>query len=125
MRRHLLTLLVLLTLGALLAIAADISGQWIAQVPGRQGQSQETTFTFKVDGSNLTGTIANQRGETKISDGKVEGDNISFTQSVEFGGNQFKFLYKGKVSGSEIKLTREREGGQGQAQEFVAKRKPS
>lgn len=125
MRRHLLTLLVLLTLGALLAIAADISGQWIAQVPGRQGQAQETTFTFKVDGSNLTGTIANQRGETKISDGKVEGDNISFTQSVEFGGNQFKFLYKGKVSGSEIKLTREREGGQGQAQEFVAKRKPS
>src|SRR5262249_35022852 len=29
---------------------ADVSGKWTAQVPGRDGQPQETTFTFKVEG---------------------------------------------------------------------------
>src|SRR5450756_168964 len=40
------TILLALAIGAL---AADISGKWVAQVPGRSGQARETTFTFKVD----------------------------------------------------------------------------
>ena len=40
---------------------------------------------------------------------------------MEFNGNQMKLLYKGKISGDEIKFTRQREGGQ-RAQEFTAKR---
>jgi hypothetical protein len=125
MKNKLTLLLVFLGLAAITAVAADVNGQWIAQVPGRGGQLSETTFQFKADGTKLTGSITTQRGESAISDGKIEGDNISFTQTLEFGGNSFKFLYEGKVSGSEIKMTRKREGGQGQAQEFVAKRKPS
>lgn len=115
----------LVGLGALAAWAADISGEWVAEVPGRQGQTMTTTFHFKVDGEKLTGTISTPRGESPISDGKIQGDEISFAQIMEFGGNQMKFLYKGKVVGDEIKFTRQREGAQGQAREFVAKRKPS
>ncbi len=109
----------------LAAWAADISGQWVAEIPGRQGQAQTTTFNFKADGEKLTGTIATPRGENPISDGKIAGDDVSFTQTLEFGGNQMKFVYKGKVAGNEIKFTRQREGGEGQAREFTAKRKPS
>lgn len=124
-RKTLVVCLFLVGLGAVAAWAADISGQWVAEVPGRQGQTQTMTFTFKVDGDKLTGTITTPRGESAISDGKIQGDELSFTQVVEFGGNQMKFLYKGKVVGDEIRFTREREGGQGRTQEFVAKRKPS
>ncbi len=106
----------------LAAVAADVTGKWVAQVPGRGGQAMETTFNFKVDGDTLTGTIAGARGESKISDGKVSGDEISFTQVLEFNGNQIKLLYKGKVSGDEIQFTREREGGQGRSQQFTAKK---
>lgn len=125
MKNRLLVLLVLAGLVAWTAWAADVSGQWAAEIPGRQGQPQSVTFTFKVDGDKLTGSVTTPRGEAPISDGKITGDEISFTQAVEFGGNQMKFLYKGKVSGDEIKFTREREGGQGRAREFTAKRKPS
>ncbi len=125
MRRPLLVSLIFMGLIVLAAWAADISGQWVAEIPGRQGQAQTTTFTFKADGDRLTGTIATPRGETPISDGKIQGDDVSFTQTLEFGGNQMKFLYKGKVAGSEIKFTRQREGGEGQAREFTAKRRPS
>ena len=115
--------MILLGLAVSTALAADVTGKWVAQVPGRQGQTMETTFNLKADGDTLTGTVATQRGESPISNGKISGDDISFTQTLEFGGNQMKFLYKGKVSGDEIKFTREREGGQGRTQEFTAKKK--
>ena len=101
--------------------AADVNGKWTAQVPGRGGETREATFTFKVDGSQLTGSVTTQRGDAPISEGKIEGDDISFAQVMEFNGNQVKLLYKGKVAGGEIKFTRQREGGQRVA-EFTAKR---
>ncbi len=105
------------------AAAADVSGKWTAQVPGRGGETRETTFNFKADGDKLTGTMSGMQGnEIAISDGKVSGDNLSFSVSMSFGGNDVKLLFKGKVSGNEIKFTREREGGQGRVQEFTAKK---
>ena len=92
------------------AWAADVTGKWTAQVPGRQGAT-ETTFNFKVEGANLTGTVSGPQGDNPISEGKVSGDDISFTVKMSFGGNEIKQLYKGKVSGNEIKFTRQREGG--------------
>jgi hypothetical protein len=112
----------LVFVGMALAWAADINGKWTAQVPGRGGQTRETTFNFKVEGNKLTGTVSGPQGDTQISDGKIDGDEISFTVTASFGGNEIKFLYKGKVAGDEIKFTRTREGGNQPAQEFTAKR---
>ena len=105
-----------------MAWAADISGKWVAQVPGRQGQTRETTFNFKAEGAKLTGTVSGMQGDNPISDGKIDGENISFTVVSNFGGNEVKLLYKGKVSGDEIKFTRSRDGGTQPPQEFTAKR---
>ncbi|MGH9836639.1 MAG: hypothetical protein ACREBD_06670 [Blastocatellia bacterium] len=104
--------------------AADVNGKWVAQVPGRGGQTRETTFNFKVEGEKLTGTISGQQGDTPISDGKVSGDDISFTVTREIQGNTIKLVYKGKVAGDEIKFIRTIEGGPGNLppQEFTAKR---
>jgi len=120
--RKLFTTGLLLGLLSIAALAADISGKWTAQVPGRGGQTREATFNFKVDGNTLTGTVSGRGGDMPIADGKIDGDSISFTQTLEFNGNSMKFLYKGTVSGDSIKFTRERDGGEGQAQEFTAKR---
>ena len=111
-----------LLLAAVAVFAADVSGKWVAQVPGRDGQTREATFTLKADGSNLTGSVTTRRGDAPIADGKIDGDNISFTQTMEFNGNSVKLIYKGKISGDEIKFTRQREGGEGQQVEFTAKR---
>jgi len=84
----------------LVAQAADITGKWTAQVPGRDGQTRETTFNFKVDGEKLTVTMTGPQGDIALQDGKVAGDQISFTTTLEFGGNSIKLLYKGTVSGT-------------------------
>jgi len=101
---------------ASLAWAADVSGKWTGKVP-RRDEAVDTTFTFKVEGTALTGTMSGPQGDRPIANGKVEGDTISFTVEAGRGGVQ---QYKGAVSGDEIKFTRSREGGQ--SREFVAKR---
>jgi hypothetical protein len=120
--RKLITTGFLVGLLALTAMAADITGKWTAQMPGRNGQMREQTFNFKVDGNMLTGSVSGRQGDMAISDGKIDGDQISFTQTMEFNGNTMKLIYKGTVSGDEIKFTRQRAGGEGQGQEFTAKR---
>lgn len=110
--------------GAMLACAAKggVNGKWIAQVPAREGQTRESTFNFKADGNKLTGTVSGRQGDNPISDGEINGDEISFTVTADFRGNEVKLLYKGKLAGNEIHFTRTREGGDQPAQEFTAKR---
>jgi hypothetical protein len=89
------------------AYAADVTGKWVAEMPGRDGTTQ-TTFEFKVQGTALTGTMAGAQGEpSQISEGKVDGDNISFVVVRKRNDMEFKTVWKGKVSGDEIKFTRE------------------
>src|SRR5215813_3058386 len=122
MKKRIVFLSVCLVFAALsLAWAADVNGKWIAQVPARDGQTRETTFTFKVEDGKLTGTVSGRQGDTPISDGKIDGDTISFTRSFSGQNGSMKINYKGKVSGDEIKFTVTREGAD-QAQEFTAKR---
>jgi hypothetical protein len=97
------------------ARAADVTGKWSGQVPSR-GEAAAATFTFKVDGDKLTGTMTSPQGEVPLQEGKVSGDQISFAMT---GGNA-KILFSGTVAGDEIKMTRTREGGQ--AREFTLKR---
>jgi hypothetical protein len=105
----------LLLLCASLAAGADISGKWTGDVP-RRGEATPTTFMFKADGEKLTGTATSSQGEESFTDGKISGNDISF--SMEAGGA--KVLFKGTVSGTEIKMTRQREGGE--ARPFTLKR---
>jgi hypothetical protein len=102
--------------------AADISGKWTAQVPGRGGQTRETNFNFKQDGEKLTGTMSGMNGDVEIKDGTVKGDDVAFNVALSMQGNEVKLVFKGKVAGDEIKFTRQREGGDQPPQEFTAKR---
>ena len=119
----------LLSLSLLLAFltvawAADVDGKWTAQVPGRQGNMQETTFTLKAEGEKLTGTMTGRQGDVAISDGTIKGSNLSFNVVRETPNGNIKLVYKGVLAGDEIKFTRTMEGGQGGGtpQEFTAKR---
>ena len=49
----------------------------------------------------------------EILDGKIDGDNISFTIKVKMGPNEMKVKYTGIVKGDEIELKFAMEGGMG------------
>ena len=110
---------------AAVASAADIGGTWKGTAE-MQGNAIERTFVFKVDGNKLTGeTTSEMMGTSAITDGRIDGDNISFTIAVKFQDNEMKLNYKGKVSGDTIKLTVDFSGfggGGGQTIEWTLKK---
>jgi opacity protein-like surface antigen len=119
----------MLCLMILSAVAADISGTWVAEMtapkmgpggggPGGGGPGgggpMKFTFEFKANGSNLGGTVVGPMGnKNEIIEGKIDGDNVSFAVKVDAMGNEMKINYKGTVSGDEMKLTFTMEGGMG------------
>jgi len=109
-------------------LAADVSGKWVAETPGRNGgPPRQVTFTFKVDGSKLTGTVSqagrNGNMDTDITDGKVDGDNISFKVTRTMGDQQMTTEYTGTVSGDTINLKMNMNGPNGPVtREMTAKK---
>jgi hypothetical protein len=107
MRIQVVLMIALLSLFAAAAVAADIGGKWTSETPGRDGTPQVTTYNFKVSGTTLTGTVATTRGDQEISEGKINGDEVSFVTVREGQNGTMKTSFKGKVVGAEIHLTRE------------------
>jgi hypothetical protein len=112
MKNTLLALVALLCFTFGLA-AASVDGKWTAEVPGRGGNTQTQTYTFKADGGNVTGMVTTQRGDTPIADGKLSGDALTFTVTMpgRGGGADQKVEYKGKVGSDSIELTFDRGRG--------------
>jgi hypothetical protein len=116
-------LLCLLAAFAVSASAADISGNWKGTAETPNG-TMERTFAFKVDGHKLTGeTTSSMFGKSALEDGKVDGDDVSFTITVNIQGNEGKVSYKGKVEGDTINFQIEVQAI-GQTLEMTAKRVP-
>lgn len=112
-------MLVLMAMFAIAASAADVAGTWKGTAETPNG-TIERTFVFKVDGSKLTGeTTSQMMGTSQITDGKVDGDSLSFSINVKFQDNELKLNYKGKVAGDTIKFTVD---GAGQTIEYNAKK---
>src|SRR3954451_4688671 len=130
MTKKLLFVVTVLLAASFALMAADVSGKWTFEQPGRGGgPGRPTTITLKADGAQLTGSVPGMgRGgdtpPTEITDGKVDGNNVSFTVKREFNGNAMVQKYEGVVSGDEMKLkiTRNGQDGTPQTNEVTAKR---
>ena len=128
MIKKLLFVTTILLAVTLCLMAADASGKWMFEQQGRGG-SVQVTLNLKVDGGALTGTLSRpgrdgNAMETPISDGKVEGNNVSFTVKREFNGNSFVTSYKGTLDGDSLKLeiTMPGRDGNSRTTNVVAKR---
>ncbi len=106
-------------------MAADISGKWQAEFDTQIGR-QKYLYTFKVEGDKISGIaeaeIMGEKRKADLKDIKLVGDDISFTETLDFEGNALTITYKGKISGNEMKLTRQ--VGEFATEELVAKRVP-
>ncbi len=106
-----------LTVAALLACFAFAasaqqgpSGKWNGSVPTEQGPFA-LTFEFAVDGSTLTGNMANEfMGATPIADGTVKGNDVAFVLKISGDFGNFVINYTGTVAGDEMKLKSKFEG---------------
>src|SRR5512136_583692 len=94
-------LAVLILAGLVCLYAADITGKWTTQFESQVGP-KKYVFEFKAEGNALTGkAISNIGGvdaTSPITEGKIDGDNISFVENLNYQGMELKISYKGKIS---------------------------
>jgi hypothetical protein len=119
--------LALLTVLNINVLAADANGTWTWTTPGRNGgPERKSVLKLKTEGDKVTGTINGRQNQDdiKISDGKVTGDEVSFTVTREFNGNSITQKYTGKVSGDTIKgkVVGKNRQGEDQTRDWEAKR---
>jgi hypothetical protein len=122
----------LFVLGLLQTVQAQekkADGTWTWTMPGRNGgPERKLTLKLKTEGEKLTGTLTSPgrdggTTETKIEDGKIKGEEVSFTVVREFNGNKMTSKYKGKFSADAIKGKIEFErNGEAQSRDWEAKR---
>ena len=87
--------------------AAELAGTWTATFETQVGE-QSYTFTFASVGGQITGTAkSNLLGDTKLTDIKVDGDKVTFTENASFMEVPLSITYSGTFAGNdEIKFTR-------------------
>ena len=106
--RSLYALLVATSLGA-----SDISGIWTGTIPGRNGEPLDISFRFKQTGDVLDGKLYGDYRSTPITEGKIEGDQVSFiVMAQEQAGNEIltsRLKFTGTFKDGELELTRVRE----------------
>jgi hypothetical protein len=103
--RNIAMIAALALLAVATAFAADVTGTWTASFDTQVGV-QNYTYTFKVDGGKLTGSAKSNLGEGAITNGTVNGDDISFVENLNYQDMPLQITYKGKISGDQIKFTR-------------------
>ncbi len=90
------------------AFAADVTGKWTFEQQGRGGNPTTVTLNLKAEGSSVSGMLSqpgrNGVTESKITDGKIEGNNLSSKSAVKMGDNTITTEYMGTVNGDRISL---------------------
>ena len=127
MTKKLLFVGMILLVVAFVVIAADsVTGKWGYEMAGRSGgPGRPVTLDLKADGATLTGTVTGMGGggrgmgggggapgggappaptPVQISNGKVDGNNVTFEVSRDTPNGAMVTKYAGVVSGSELKL---------------------
>ena len=107
----------------LAAFAADIAGKWTTVIKTPIGD-MSYTFDFKVEGEKLTGTavmsMGSESSESILTEGSVQGDEISFVETLKVQGQELRCEYKCRISGNELRGSRT-VGNYG-TEEFIAER---
>ena len=94
------------------AWGADVTGTWKGEISGPNGNFA-LTYTFKQDGSKLTGSVQGPQGDPlDLMDGKVDAGKIHFAVNVPMNGGM-KFISDGTVkSDDEIAIETKNESGE-------------
>ena len=86
------------------AFAADIDGKWDGTIDSPNGPVA-INYTFKAMGAVLTGSTADPTGmQWPIANGKITGNKLSFSLTLDFGQGPATFNYTGELTGTELKL---------------------
>ncbi len=81
-----------------------VDGVYEVEVSTPMGK-RTTKLTLKSSGTVLSGTVSSEMGTVNFDNGKVDGNNVSWSVNVSGPMGQMKLDYSGKVEGDNISGT--------------------
>jgi hypothetical protein len=112
-----------LLLAALPASAGELVGRWAAEFDSPIGV-QKYVYEFKKAGDALAGEATFDhsmgKGTTQLKNVKLDGDKVTFEETLSIQGNDITITYRGTLVGDELKL--ERTVGEFGTEQLTAKR---
>ena len=79
----------------------NAAGNWTLTINSPAG-TMNSPLNIQVDKENVAGEIGSPSGNVAISNGKLNGNELTFTYSINFQGQQMTIKPKGKVEGNSI-----------------------
>jgi imidazolonepropionase-like amidohydrolase len=80
---------------------AAAAGVWAMTVTSPQG-TQSATLTLTQDGETLDGTMASQMGTLAITDGRVIGNQVSWSISMQINSQATTIAFEGTIDGTRM-----------------------
>lgn len=93
---------------ALPAVAADLTGNWVASQPLSDGTSRRTYLNLKQDGSHISGTIRAGQFYYTITESSGGPDDFTIVGSEQDGDITRRVTYKGSLAGDTLHLSMRR-----------------
>jgi hypothetical protein len=90
---------------AVMAYAAGATGKWTATFNTQVGE-QKYTWDLTAAGATLTGKYTSSNGSGEIAEGKVDGNNLSWVENLNYQDMPLHIAYKATLSGDELKISR-------------------
>jgi imidazolonepropionase-like amidohydrolase len=103
------------------AAPAQVGGTWTMNLAAPQGP-MDLTMTLTQSGSSFSGAMTSMMGTQDISEGQVNGRTVTWSMTIQMGGQSITLNYRGEVDGNRMTGTAEL-GSFGSAT-FTAERKP-
>jgi hypothetical protein len=80
-------------------------GVWQARYTTAEGRSHEFTLTLEASAGTLSGAISSPRGKVAITDGTVNGREVSFTVTRKSNYDLIDVAFNGSIEGDVMRLT--------------------
>jgi cytochrome c biogenesis protein ResB len=95
-----LSAILLCSVAVCLATTMSLNGAWYGTLKTDDGTEYPLQYKFKVDGDKLTGTAKGPHGDLPILDGKINGNDFSFSVTLE----KMYLEHSGKIYPDSISL---------------------
>ena len=100
---------------------AQVAGTWTMSVASPQG-AMASTLTLTQSGDAIDGSMISDHGTATISDGRVNGRNVSWSSTFPIGGERTTVTFDAEVDGN--RMTGRLRAGEMGTMTFTAEKKP-
>lgn len=95
-----LTLLLLISIGAGIAAITGIDGKWVGSLHTPDDNTSEVEYNFQTTGSTITGKAESVFGSAMIENAKLKGDSLTFKINL----NGLDLLHKAKIYADSVSM---------------------